>query len=320
MIGILARRLGLGTALLHLYHRPLARMRRIVAEGGPWAMRETERQRQEMEAAANSLPALVTGDAATPYCFHILTGRRFWYQSAFCLTSLAQHAGAIRAQLYDDGSLEGSFVGGLKRLGGGVAIRHQAETIALLDREIPEHRFPVLRELWRSYPNIRKLTDVHIGSHGWKLVIDSDLLFFRRPDVLLRWLLAPTAPLHAVDALESYGYSRPLMERLAGAPIPPLVNVGLCGLRSDDLDWELIERWCGELIRRERLSYYLEQALVAMLVARAGRGTAAPASDYVTMPSRTEVRSPTAVMHHYVAQSKVGYFREAWCGVLRSLR
>jgi hypothetical protein len=318
MITTLARRLGLGTALLHLYHRPVGRVRQIVREGGPWAMRETERQRREMEAAAETLPPLIAGAGSAP-CFHVLTGRRFWYQTAFCLTSLARHAGPIRAQLYDDGSLAGTFASALERLGTGVAICGQAETIARLDREIPEQRFPVLRDLWRTYPNIRKLTDIHVGGKGWKLVIDSDLLFFRRPDALLAWLAAPAAPLHAVDTLESYGYSRALMERLAGAAIPPLVNVGLCGLRSDALDWDLLERWCGELIRLERRSYYLEQALVAMLVARSGDAVVAPAADYITMPARAEAASPSAVMHHYVAESKIGYFREAWRVAARQL-
>ena len=109
------------------------------------------------------------------------------------------------------------------------------------------------------------------------------------------------------------------MESLAGARIPPLVNVGLCGLRSEDLDWEMIESWCRELIAKERRSYYLEQALVAMLAARWGAAVVAPAQDYVTMPSRAEASHPTAVMHHYVADSKRGYFRDAWRGVARRL-
>jgi hypothetical protein len=117
--------------------------------------------------------------------------------------------------------------------------------------------------------------------------------------------------LHAVDCTESYGYSRSLMERLAGAPIPPLVNVGLCGLRGETLDWTELEAWCAELITRERTNYYLEQALVAMLVA--GQSCAVvPAADYITMPGKAEVLEPSAVMHHYVAESKRWYFRHAW--------
>jgi hypothetical protein len=197
------------------------------------------------------------------------------------------------------------------KLGPGVTIHSSASLSERLETHLPEARFPVLRERWSHYPNIRKLIDVHLGAAGWKLVIDSDLLFFRRPDFLLAWLAAPDRPLHAVDCTESYGYSRPLLESLAGAPIPPLVNVGLCGLRSDTLNWEEIERWCATLIAREKTSYYLEQALVAMLAARQPCAVA-PAADYVTFPTRDEVLRPRAAMHHYVDTAKRWYFRHPW--------
>ncbi|HXA13545.1 MAG TPA: glycosyl transferase family 2, partial [Opitutaceae bacterium] len=175
-----------------------------------------------------------------------------------------------------------------------------------------------LRERRAHYPNLRKLTDVHAGASGWRLVLDSDMLFFRRPDFILDWLASPTRPLHMVDVQDSYGYSRSLLESLAGAPLPPRVNVGLCGLRSDALDWEKIESWCRRLIEAEGTSYYLEQALVAMLLA--GHDCAvAPAEDYLLLPSEDECRTPRAVMHHYVAQSKRGYFRHAWRAALDRL-
>jgi hypothetical protein len=158
---------------------------------------------------------------------------------------------------------------------------------------------------------------VHVASAGWKLVIDSDLLFFRRPDFVLDWLASPDRPLHATDCVESYGYSRPLMESLIASPVPALVNVGLCGLRSEEIDWERLEHWIARLHAAERTNYYLEQALVALLVA--GRTCAvAPAADYITRPSLAEIRQPTAVMHHYVDTAKRGYYRHAWRQFARS--
>jgi hypothetical protein len=306
------RALGLGRLLLRVYHTPVNRLRDCLRQGGPWAMHETERQRLEMVAAAGRLPPLPVPAADTPLVFHLLTGRRFWYQTAFCLHSLARAAGEpIRAEVYDDGTIDAEVGAWLRRLGPAVTIHPQSAILARLDAVLPATRFPVLRERWINYPNIRKLTDVHAGCTGWKLVIDSDLLFFRRPELLLRWLRAPDQPLHAVDCEESYGYSRPLMERLAGAPLPPLVNVGLCGLEGGAIDWVELEAWCAELIARERASYYLEQALVAMLAARQPCAVA-PAADYVTLPARGEVAAPAAVMHHYVAGAKRWYFRQGW--------
>lgn len=311
-LGATARRLGLGKLALALWHRPFGRIRQSLRNGGPLAERETERQRREMEAAAAALPPLPTPAADTPLRVHLLSGRQFWYQTAFCLHSLARAAGEpVAAEIYDDGSIDDAVATRLHRLGPAIHIVPQADILARLDRHLPARRFPVLRERWRNYPNIRKLTDVHVGSSGWRLVIDSDLLFFRRPALLLDWLRAPDRPLHATDCQESYGYSRPLMERLAGAPIPPLVNVGLTGLRSESLDWEKLEAWSAELIARERTNYYLEQALIAMLVTAQPR-TIAPAEDYLTMPGHSEASAPTAAMHHYVAHSKRWYFRLGW--------
>jgi hypothetical protein len=89
------------------------------------------------------------------------------------------------------------------------------------------------------------------------------------------------------------------------------VNVGLCGLLSESLDWEKLEWWCARLLQAEGSHYLLEQALTALLLT--GQSCAiAPAHEYVTLPDKDEIFFPTAAMHHYVAGSKRWYFREAW--------
>ena len=302
-----------GKLLLHLWHTPVGRVRDSIRFGGPIAQLRTERGRREMEEAAGGLPELPEFPGMAPLTLHVMTGRRFWYQTVYCLHSLAWAAQTtVRADIYDDGTIDGKCARLLARMGPGVRLHRAEEARERLERHLPASRFPVLRERWINYPNIRKLTDIHLGEAGWKLVIDSDLLFFRRPDALLGWSASPDRPLHAVDCKESYGYSRVLMEKLAGAPIPPLLNVGLCGLKSDNLDWTELESWCAEMIAREMTNYYLEQALVAMLMARETRRTVLSAKDYITMPCKAEAQAPRAVMHHYVAESKRWYFRDSW--------
>lgn len=304
-----------GQLLLKLYHTPLGRLRDSLRNGGPWQEGRTERGRQEMELAARTLPVPTVG-TGRPLELHLLSGRRFWYQTAFCLWTLARTSGRPLAPvIYDDGTFTTEFQAPLARLLPATRFVSRAETVARLDEFLPAARYPVLRERWLNYPNIRKLTDPHVGRSGWKLVLDSDLLFFHRPQFLLDWLAAPDRPLHAVDCGTSYGYSRPLMNGLAGAPVADLVNVGLTGLNGSELDWERLEHWCSTLIAREKTSYYLEQALIAMLVA--GRRCAvAPATDYVTLPALPEARACHAVMHHYVAHSKRWYFQDNWRHVL----
>jgi hypothetical protein len=308
----IAHRLGFGRLAYLLWHAPVGVVRRSIDAGGPLEQWRDHQAHAAMTIAAAQLSPQDLPLAAAGPEIHFLTGARFWDQTALCLYSLQRQAGrTLPAVFHDDGSATDTITERLGRLFPQARWRRHAEIVATLDQHLPVARFPVLRERWAAYPNIRKLTDVHAGSRGWKLVLDSDMLFFRRPDFLLAWLAAPDRPLHMVDVEESYGYSRALMQSLAGAPPPPLVNVGITGLASESLDWERLERWCRDLIAAEGASYYLEQALIAMLVA--GNPCAvAPAADYIVLPDEAECRNPRAVLHHYVANSKRWYFRETW--------
>lgn len=310
-----ARAGGLGRLAYHLWHRPTGSLRDCLREGGPFERRRTERGRAAMEAAAATLPSPgpFSGEPLRP---HLLTGRRFWYQTAFCLWSLAQESRRpVAPVIHDDGTLDETRRTELRALFPKASFVAQADTRARLDERLPAGRFPTLRERWENYPHIRKLIDPHVGSTGWKLVMDSDLLFFRRPEALLGSVERADRPLHAVDCATSYGYSPALLAELAGRPVADLVNVGLTGLDSGQIDWDRLEEWCCALVGREGKSYYLEQALVALLVA--GRDCAVlPAADYVTLPRPPEAQACQAVMHHYVAESKRWYFQHSWRRVL----
>lgn len=304
-----------GRLLYQLWHRPLGAIRLSARHGGPFAQAAAARGRRAMEDAVARLPAL-PDRPGRPFTVHLLTGRKFAHQTAFCLHSLARVCPQpLGVELYDDGSLDAASVAALRRLAPALTLHPHAELRGRLEQVLPAARFPTLRERWINYPHIRKLIDVHAGRSGWRLVLDSDLLFWREPRFLLDWAAAPDRPLHATDCAENYGYSRPLLERIAGRPVPALVNVGLCGLHSDTIDWEFLEQAAARLIAAERTSYYLEQALVALLVARGGPAAAAPARDYLTLPDRAEIARPTAVMHHYVDTSRGDYYREAWCRI-----
>ncbi|MDO8541022.1 MAG: glycosyl transferase family 2 [Opitutaceae bacterium] len=304
------RKFGLGRAAYRFYHAPIAAVRESLAAGGPLEQWRTAAGRRAMKKAATKLPP--PNEAGQSLPLHLLSGNQFWYQTIFCLWSFTrQTRRPVAAVIYDDGSLDDHARQAMTRVFPLVRFRSKRECIERLDAHLPATQFPVLRDRWENYPNIRKLIDVHVAGTGWKLVLDSDLLFFRRPDFLLDWLEAPRVPLHATDTETSYGYSRPLLRELAGTELRERVNVGLCGLRSEELDWEKLEYWCRTLLEREGTSYYLEQALVALLTA--GRECCiAPEADYVTLPQPPEAQACTAVMHHYVAESKRWYFRHNW--------
>jgi hypothetical protein len=212
---------------------------------------------------------------------------------------------------YDDGTLDALQRDKLETLASAVTFHDRAGSDARIERYLPEEKFPFIRERLRNYPNLKKLTDPHVGSMGPKLVMDADILFFDQPLELVQWFDAPETILCATDVTESYGYSRALMENLAGARIPAAINVGITGLKSESLDWQKLEYWCRELITREKTNYYLEQALVAMLCATRPF-TQLGLARYITGPSDQQVLAGQGIMQHYVDLSKKEYFRSAW--------
>jgi hypothetical protein len=267
--------------------------------------------RMAMESAALDLSPLPEPAEEAPEIFY-LTGRRFVYQTVFCAVSLGRQAGrSFRFVAIDDGTLTDDDDALLRRILPGIRIVGSCEVEATLDTWLPATRYPELRRRRLIYPHLRKITDVHGGGGGWKLVLDSDMLFHGRPNFILDWLDAPDRPCHMLDVAYAYGYSPSLLRELAGSDLPIRLNVGMCGLHSDGIDWDKLEYWCRELVAREGTHYAMEQAIVAMLTAGKPRAVAA-AELYVVSPSRSEAEQPKAVLHHYTAESKAWYFRFAW--------
>lgn len=310
----LARKAGLGRLAYLAWHTPLAGWRRSRREGGFVEQWKTRLGRSRMEACAARLAPPFVDPKAAPLRPHLLTGKRFWYQTAFCLWSLgAQTRRPLAPVIYDDGSLTEEQAAMLSGLFPKTRFIWHEDAAERLAERLPANRFPTLHRRWADYPNIRKLLDVHPGADDWRLVLDSDMLFFRRPDQLLAWLSTPDRPLVSEDCSENYGYSRELLRKISGITPGPLINVGLCGLRGSRIDWDELEHWCTALEAEAGTSYYLEQALIALLVSKSPGGyLRLPATDYRCMPDAVEAARPSAVLHHFVDLSKAAYFRRSW--------
>lgn len=303
----------LSSAKTLLFRRPRSELSRLI-RWGPRSFLFCGAWQRQMARYASKLHQLQSPDSSITDPLHVwfLTGSRFWYQTLFCAWSLAKHSQrCIAVHLLDDGTLMCEQEQILREFFPFGVTRWRIDLLDQTEQYLPTRRFPILRQRCLDYVNIRKLTDVHLGGSGYRLVLDSDMLFFSPPTELLAWCDAPSGACLMHDCQESYGYSRVLMTRLAGAEIPPLLNVGICGLSSECIDWDELEFWCRSLLDAEGTSYYLEQALVAMLAARMPR-TVMPAERYITLPSRTQVSEGQGVLHHYVSDSKPLYFGKAW--------
>jgi hypothetical protein len=306
-----ARALCLGKLKFYGYHRPVGLIRQSIAEGGPIEQIKTERGRLKMVEAAGKLQTLNELPDLNGAKVNYLSGAKFWYQTLFCFVSLQQNSPfRITPVIHDDGTLDAATRAAIARVVPWAVFIDAATLEDKLDRLLPESRFPSLRARRREYPHLRKLTDIHLGQTDWGLVLDSDILFFRRPDAVLEWFENPRA-MYMQDIQNAYGYTPALMQELAGCVVPNKVNVGLYALDRNFIDWNSLEDWCRTQIEREKRNYLQEQGLTALLIAKQ-KGSPLSASDYVLMPDIDEGFAPKAIMHHYVSQSKRSYFQYGW--------
>jgi hypothetical protein len=310
------RRAGVGRALYLVWHSPLAFIDKMI-EFGALNLALARIGRAEMERAISRLAPLEPPATDAPEVF-FLTGRRFAYQTVFCTVSLCRRAGqSFRVNIVDDGTLRDRDIALLQYTIPGAQITTCGQIESALDIYLPRERYPELRRRRETYAHLRKITDVHAMGGGWKLVLDSDMLFNACPEFLLRWLERPEAACHMIDVGNAYGYSDELLKELAGATLPTQVNVGICGLKSDAIDWDRLEFWCKSLSSREGSHYLLEQALVAMMLVDQPR-MGAPSTEYIVAPSREQSKAGSGVLHHYTAHSKIWYFRFAWREFIRN--
>ena len=305
-----------GKLIYHLYHKPIALLQTTLKTGIKKTA-EIKTGRKQMLQTAGSLKEVVYNDAAT-YHVYFLTGKNYWFQTAFCLYSLQKVAGLnIHATIVDDGSFDDKLE---------LSVKQQFPTTStvirineinnLLNQKLPEDTFPVLRKRRMEYPHLRKLTDVHVlPGDGPKLVLDSDMLFFHKPVELLQWLENPEKMLFMRDVEESYGYTTKLMQALTkSSAIPNRLNVGVAGIPSKSINWTTLELWTKELLEKEGSSYLQEQALTAMIAAGESYSFL-DENSYKVLPLIKNRKVPET-LHHYVAEAKYDYFVKGWRYIL----
>lgn len=308
--------LTLGRLAYLLYYAP-----RGALQKGVWkTMRGARGRRQMQRALPNfSLPEPAVGAAAPELPIHFLIGARYLPEACLVTHSLAWAAQQpVVPHFYDDGTLSRDDCAFLRSKLPRARFTLTAEINEHLAARLPEEKFPCLRKLRPAYPHIRKLTDIHLFPGEWKLVSDADILFFKHPTQLLRHVAAREST-HMVDIAPAYGVPHTALERLAGCRVHEQVNVGLCHLRTADIDWEFVEYCAVQLLAEFGFTYYLEQALTAILLARAAASPLAR-EDYVVYPDAPTARRANCAAIHYVDDSRAFYYDFAWRQVLARSR
>lgn len=269
-----------------------------------------QRGMKRMQKAALALEPVISHTDGLP--IHFLTGKNYLYQTLFCIRSLTKTTDAhFKFILIDDGTFDADLIELVQRLlpnaeiiGAGIIKKNIAQNIPPSCTALLEKR--------KVYPHIRKLTDIHtLPGNAWKLVMDSDMIFWAEPKEVLSWIEKPDSPLYMRDCMPSYGYTDLILKELLGKQLPELVNVGVIGLNSDYIDWQRLDEWIKILESREGTSYYLEQALTAMIIGD-HPSTILAENEYIVNPDEQLIKRRKGILHHYVDLSKKEYFIDVW--------
>jgi len=312
------RRWELGKIAYQLWFRPVSAIRDIRRAGGWVRYQKTRRGEAEMKKACSKLSPAPSFPSTPPLEPLFLTGRNYWHQTFWCAYSLQQVSGRpVIPTLVDDGSLEEDHLAPFRANFPEVRLVSIKTTEKNLDRVLPRKHFPGLRTWREKHPLLRKLTDVFLAREEGGILLDSDMLFFHKPEFLLDRFDRITRPCCMQDVHTAYGFSRGLLNALASGPIPEKANIGILGLPNHSLNPEELEEWLAHCIAREGRVYNLVQALCALHFSRTGVDIA-PESDYVVIDHSPQEWHPHASLYHFVAGAKPLYFQSAWLDIRKN--
>ncbi|MDD2765428.1 MAG: hypothetical protein PHE83_15810 [Opitutaceae bacterium] len=318
----ISKRVGLGRLAYRLWYRP----RQWCDWGRAYGWRLTWRAARgdrPMAAAARLLPAQSAAQYRLEIPVYFLTGRHFWHQTAFCVHSL-QHFTDTALPLYfaSDGTLDATIGGRLTTLFPGARILDHHELDERTAAALPPARYPTLHTHRRCFVLLRKLTDTLTDGRGYRLFLDSDMLFWRRPDELLR-RARRSEPLYLAD-LGDDGYALPravLKQRLGVEPASG-VNSGLVGAYAERVDWDLIERACKLLVAEGRDQRLLEQTLWAVVLATQ-EAKPLDAREYRVVINPPGLRAALAAgrpaLLHYAWHARLPYVADEWRRYIETL-
>ncbi len=242
------------------------------------------------------------GHHGEPVSLHMVLSKSGLLMAQLTLRSLEFHSRCLWSPvLHDDGTLGDDDVAELRRNFPDARVIRRAEADEALAEGLRDH--PVCRENRTKHPWFLKVFDTrHFAPDDRYIVIDSDLVFFRRPDFVLEWMRErPETFWFMEDTKEKYSSDRAGIEAAMGFPIWERVNSGLDLMVRPAVDLDLAERFLERCAPLAREFHFLEQTFFAVAGSAWGRGGKLPAEYEI---SWTNFRRPGAICRHYVGPFK----------------
>jgi hypothetical protein len=179
----------------------------------------------------------------------------------------------------------------------------QHEASKIVERWLREQHLVRLLEARRQSPFMLKLTDIPICSRAQNIIIlDSDVLFFKRPHELLTAGPTPVSvSLFQRDPASTYNISEAQAQTDLGIALAPQVNTGIALFARESLELGRCEEYLAHPAVR-RASGWIEQTLHALCASDAKRVQYLPASYVLSLRHDLDLADATA--RHYAGPSR----------------
>lgn len=174
------------------------------------------------------------------------------------------------------------------------------------DEEVPEglEQFPSCREHRLRHHWFLKVFDTrHYAPGARYIILDSDIVFFRRPNVVLDWVDGGSDEMWVMeDDREKYSHPREEIASALGVAMLERANSGLDLVPKAAADLGLADRFLATRAASARQYAFLEQTIFGIWVSAWQRGGLLPREEYEI--SWNTFRGPRAVCRHYIGPAK----------------
>ena len=230
------------------------------------------------------------------FSLHMLTCHADLDMSLWCLRTFTQFSELSPAiTIHDDGSLTMRDKRLLQRVLRRCRVIDRADADQKLDRALAAYPYcQKMRRLPGFYCALKLFDPWFYGNHDVVVLLDSDILFFRRPDELLECVARSKACFNS-DYQSSYAVAAEELKLVLGIEAPARFNAGLLTLARRDYDLKLIENYFANFSSIQTDPNRHEQTAYAVLSSRCGAQRLSPHYQISTSPI-----GPETISHHFV--------------------
>lgn len=237
-----------------------------------------------------------------PVSLHMVISEKTWKMGLMALRSLEWQTGLRwHPYIHDDGSLGENIMADLMALQPDARIIRRTEADARCTRLLDS--FEACRENRSKHNWFLKFFDTYfLAPRENYIVLDSDIIFFRRPREIMEWIARRGDDLHFMeDTREAYACPREELESGMGLEFWRMVNSGICLMNKQAVDLGLAEKFMARFAGTARHFQFLEQSLFALTGSAWKKGGLLPKTYEISWGN---FRQRDAVCRHYVGPFK----------------